>query len=291
METFKKLPSDMSGALGPPPPVSSREGGRRWGKLLEVSGMKKSLAKKIAGNRVYQVITFVALMGIVITGYIYMDGQINRMLEVKEQIFSWVYQVDEIKQEDGKLVLTGFAFELEKDAIGNNFEIVLRDIETGKFHFPKMTYEARTDVNDYFLCEYDYTQSGFTATIPLKKLDLEEGEYEVMLRLKEDKKRIAYPISVYYADNQMQFANPKEFIKPDVKGTELEQIVENGVLRTFNEEYQTWVYQYEGELYWITEGKSCLVNYLSQVAILREELQNPAKYIFRYLMENLFQIL
>ncbi len=253
METFKKRPSDMSGALGPPPPVSSREGGRRWGKLLEVSGMrKKNLYRTIMGNKIYQLITFAFLMAMLVVGYIFMGRQINRMLEVKEQIFSWVYQVDEIKQEDGELVLTGWAFELEKDAVGNNYEIVLRDTETRKLYFSKMIYEGRTDVNEYFQCEYNYTQSGFKVAFSIKKLDLENRIYEVMLRPKEERK--AYSTSVYYANNQMMFVNPKEFEKLDVKGTDLEKIVENGFLRAYCAEYQTWVYQYEGELYWIIEG-------------------------------------
>ena len=49
------------------------------------------------------------------------------------------------------------------------------------------------------------------------------------------------------------YTNPKEYVPLEVAGTDLEEIVENGVLRVYRPDYGMYVYQYEGELYWIAE--------------------------------------
>lgn len=38
---------------------------------------------------------------------------------------------------------------------------------------------------------------------------------------------------------------------PDVSGTDLEDIIENGVLKVYNEDYDVFVYQVEDRLYWL----------------------------------------
>ncbi len=215
---------------------------------------KNTLWKKLKINRGYQVTLFFLLMIVLFVGYFCANRKLHRTVEIKEQTFSWVYQVDEMKEENGKLIITGWAFELGQDATGNNYEIVLKDTETEKLYFPKMAYENREDVNDYFLCEYDYTQSGFTAVISIKKLDLDDAVYEVMLRPKEEKN--AYSINVYYADNKMQFINSEEFIVPEVEGTDLEQIVNEGYIRAYSLEHNCYVYQLDGYFYFIADKDS-----------------------------------
>ena len=51
----------------------------------------------------------------------------------------------------------------------------------------------------------------------------------------------------------MTFVHPDEFVPLDVVGTDLEMIVEKGVLRVYRRDYGMYVYQYEGELYWIAD--------------------------------------
>lgn len=38
-----------------------------------------------------------------------------------------------------------------------------------------MEYVIREDVNSYFLCEYDYTKSGFVASLNERLLDFEKN--------------------------------------------------------------------------------------------------------------------
>lgn len=203
---------------------------------------------------IIQAIVCVGLVCLIWGGYFLIKTyHMDRILDIKEDDFSWVYQVDSVKTEGKDFVLQGFAFKLDKNAEEGVFEIVLEDIESGKRYFPKMEYMERKDVNEYFLCEYDYIKSGFEATINAGKLDLEEKNYEVLLRMQGE--RQTYQTGTYISKGTLMYANPTEFQPLDVEGTGLENIVENGVLRVYRPDYQVYVYQYEGELYWIVGEK------------------------------------
>ena len=98
----------------------------------------------------------------------------QRIEKICEDDLLWVAQVEELQHKEGKFILEGFSFRINRDADDEAFEIVLMDMETGKYLFPKMEYVERKDVNDYFLCEYDYTKSGFIATLNDRLLDFDE---------------------------------------------------------------------------------------------------------------------
>ncbi len=178
--------------------------------------------------------------------------KLNQRIEsVIEDDFSWVVQVDGVRKENNELVLEGFAFELNEDAKTKAFDIILYDLDTGEYLFPKMEYEERKDVNNYFRCEYDYTKSGFVAKIKEKNLNLVEHDYEILLKEKQSRK--PYRFSTYIEDGELMYVNPKEYKPLDVEGTDLEEIVENGVLRVYRPDVGMYVYQYEGDLYWIAD--------------------------------------
>lgn len=212
---------------------------------------KESVFKKIENNILLQVVFFVVSMAVIVGAYVVVQNQIKKMFEIVDDDFSWVYQIDSITENEGEVVLEGWAFDLDVNSEKGNVEIVLLDIDTNKRYYPEMSFEERTDVNDYFLCEYDYTDSGFKAEIKAKKLDLDEGIYEVILRPAESRK--AYATGIYYADGEMLFTNPKEFVPLRTEGTDLDKIVKEGVLRVYRPDVGMYVYQYEGTLYWIAE--------------------------------------
>lgn len=175
----------------------------------------------------------------------------DRILDIEKDDFSWVYQVDTAETKNGDFILQGFAFELDVDAVEGKFEIVLQDIESGKRYFPKMEYMDRTDVNEYFLCEYDYLQSGFVAIIKEKKLALYEKNYEILLRSVDERR--AYQTGTFISKGKLMYANPQEYEPLDVEGTDLEKIVKDGILRVYRPDCGMYVYQYDGKLYWIAE--------------------------------------
>lgn len=194
----------------------------------------------------------VGLLALIWGGYFLIkEYKIGRILEVKADDFSWVYQVDAVEIEEGTLLLKGFAFQLGVDAEKNNCEIVLQELETGKRYFLKMSYLERQDVNAYFLCEYEYLQSGFVAEIKEKRLDLVEKSYEVLLRVTGE--RTTYQTGTYLSKGKLVYTNPTEFEPLEVAGTALEEVVENGILRVYRPDYGMYVYQYGGDLYWIAE--------------------------------------
>lgn len=221
---------------------------------------EKSFFRKLQENKrkqvVFCVVSTLVISVMYLLGKHMVELQREHSFTIVPDNFTWVYQIDSMECEDNKLVISGWAFALEQDAGENKFEIVLHNLETEKDIFPKIRYEAREDVNAYFLCKYDYTQSGFTATCSEKRLD--DGVYEILLKPEGSKN--VYSTGIYYADGTMSFVNPEEFTPLDVAETNLELIVEQGILRVYRQDYGMYVYQYEGELYWIAEKWYDFVN-------------------------------
>lgn len=201
---------------------------------------------------IWHAVVCVLLVCLIWGGYfLFMIKLSHRIDLIQEDDFSWVVQVDEVRSEGDEFVLEGFAFKLNQNAEGESFEIVLHNLDTGEYFFSKMKYEDRDDVNDYFFCEYDYTKSGFEARIKEKKLDLEKNDYEILLRPESEKN--PYQFATYLAGGKLMYANPKEYIPLDAKGTSLEEIVEKGILRVYRPDAGMYVYQYNGKLYWMAD--------------------------------------
>jgi len=202
---------------------------------------------------IWQTVFCVGMVCLIWGGYFIaknrIDGIKYREITLFEDDFSWVYQVDAMIQEEKKIVLHGFAFELGTDATKDKYEVVLHDIESEENYFMKMEYMNRVDVNNYFSGDNSYLLSGFKASIDSKEIDLEKNNYEILLRvLGED---TAYHTGTYISNGRVDYVNPLEYKPLDVVGTELEEIVENGCIRVYRPDYGMYVYQYEGELYWI----------------------------------------
>ena len=214
-------------------------------------GRKKGFFGALKESGKKQILFFGVSMVMLIGIYLFSMRQLYERFEIIEDDFSWVYQVDSIKEIDGKLQIKGWAFALNEDATQENCEIILYNTKTGKGIYPKMTYEPREDVNEYFLCEYDYTDSGFVANISTKNLQLENTVYQILLR--PVGRRSPFSTNVYYGNGEIAYVHLDEFVPLEVAGTDLERVVENGVLRVYRPDYGMHVYQYEGELYWIAE--------------------------------------
>lgn len=190
----------------------------------------------------------VGLLCIIWGGYLLVEERIrHRISEIGMDDFSWVVQVEQIDNEGEDLILSGFAFRLGEDAKAKSCEFVLLDLETKKMIYPEMKYVEREDVDSYFSCEYDYSLSGFVATLKGAGKDI-EGEYEILLKPYWGKK--AYKIGTYISGGTLVYANPGEYKPLDVENTEYEEVVKQGVLRVYRPEIGVVVYQYEDALYW-----------------------------------------
>lgn len=212
----------------------------------------RKISKKLEESKRAQIFFCVSCMTIMFICWFLMQRYIERhMIKVTSYDLSWVFQLDNIVVSENKMIFDGWAFQVGDDAVEGEFEIILCDVETEKMYFLKTEYETRDDVNEYFMCEYDYSQSGFKSEISTYKIDFEKGSYEVLLRPLEERK--AYRTGVFCVGGEMTFANPEIYVPLSVEGTDLEKIVNEGVLRVYRPDYGMYVYQYEGDLYWIAE--------------------------------------
>lgn len=153
------------------------------------------------------------------------------------------FQIEEAERENDTLRLSGFAFRYKLEA--KDMNLILRSTETGEQAKLTVRYGLpREDVNAYFQCGWDYTDSGFTASGRATPGE----EYEVLIQWPGT---IAIPTGVYLTGTDIHYAPEKEFSPPDAEGTDLEDIVKQGSLRLYQQDRDCYVYQYQGSLYWI----------------------------------------
>ena len=182
----------------------------------------------------------------VVNSYIYKNA-----FRIKKDDFSCVFQIEKAEKTRGLLILDGWIFKLDEDSVEDDFEIILYDYNKEKKYYMDVEDVVREDVNEYFLCEYDYSKSGFSASVKLDKVNLNEKNYEVLIRPKEE--QVAYMTGVYLLNGELVYAKPEEYKALEVAGTDLEEVVVNGVLRVYRADVGMYVYQHDDKLYWIAE--------------------------------------
>ena len=151
---------------------------------------------------------------------------------------AYCFQVDSVEFTDGAIELNGFAFRYEHPS--SDYSLFLRSEDETRIELEKESVE-RQDVNEYFLCDYDYTSSGFTA-----RAEVSEGEYEVLIKWPWS---IALSTGVYINSDGVHYASRKEFEVPKIDT----DFIQKGVVRVYRPDFHCWVYQYEGSLYWIVD--------------------------------------
>lgn len=162
-----------------------------------------------------------------------------------------MFQVDSVRDDGKQVDLEGWAIKLETDSTDEKLEMLLYDIDDNKILYPKMAYTRREDVNNYFLCEYDYLESGFIASFDSEQVELANKEYEIIVADRIRNRN--FHTGVYLSQGICVYANPDEYTELDVEGTELERVVRDGVLRLYRADVGMYVYQYEELFYWIAE--------------------------------------
>ncbi|MBQ6927335.1 MAG: VanZ family protein [Oscillospiraceae bacterium] len=171
--------------------------------------------------------------------YLYYRGTANQGADSTSR--AYCFQVDSATLDGRALTLNGFAFRcahpeaapvLSLRASGSGEKKPLTIIERC----------ARPDVNRYFSCEFDYTDSGFTASADVEP----DREYEIMIR---------WPWSpllhtgVYLTGTDIHYVPEKEFAAPALEA----DFVTDGTIRVYRPDFHCWVYQYDGALYWIAD--------------------------------------
>ncbi len=201
---------------------------------------------------IWHFVICVGLVCLIWGGYFFGIKKIRQQIdEVRADDFSWVVQVDNVSTEKGKLILKGFAFKTNEEVTEKEYEIVLHNLKNDKFYFPQMEYVNREDVNDYFLCEYDYASSGFVAKFSEKKLKFKENDYEILIRIKDDDK--ARKIGTFLSQGERIHTDPTNYVPLDVSNEKLSKIINESVLKVYEPKNHIYVYQNKNYLYWITE--------------------------------------
>ena len=171
------------------------------------------------------------------------------------------FQLDDVQLIDDQITLSGFCFGYEYSPVTH--------LELGDDRFDTASYElilqstadqseveldvkrglSRPDVNEYYSCEADYTAVGFTATADASAVS-NDTEYEVIVC--SDGRTIN--TGTYIRDGLIEYFAVADSPNLDVRGTDLEEIVNNGYLRVYRSDKHCAVYQYDGDLYWIVDS-------------------------------------
>lgn len=222
-------------------------------RVVCMSDEKKRKIYRLFRGEMRRFIIFFALLIIVWGGYFILRNVINQKKELERLVpddYSFVFQVDKVGQDANDYIVSGFAFRLNEDSSEDKVEIFLHDIEKNKIIHPKKCeYTIREDVNEYFLCDYDYSRSGFEVSFKSGDIKLDNKNYEVLLFDKNNER--IYQTGTYITGNGLMYTDAKSFEAPNVVGTDLERVVEQGMLRAYVPDSGIYVYQYEDSLYWI----------------------------------------
>ena len=229
--------------------------------------MNKKKRNRIIGNVVAIVIIVVAFL------------IINRRIEQGyRQRFSlsaddahYCYGIDSLEREGDLLKLKGWFFELKsvqkkpQDVRSENGELLLglipldeaivnTKVEDAIVMNIERKHEDRPDVNEYFLCEYDYSKCGFTATIDCNDIDLESNSYRIAIKADVGMSSESVLTNVYLTENGISYTDPRQSPKLDTEGTDIDRIVKDGVRLSSRPDFDCYVYQLGDKLYWIADN-------------------------------------
>ena len=134
--------------------------------------------------------------------------------------------------------MSGFAFQY--DLPSRSYALVLRSTQNGQKVYLAISRSERENVADYF--GVSQTEIGFEATGIIDPTN----EYEVMIKWPWS---ISISTGVFVSTLGVHYSPESIFVAPGIKS----DFVDNGVLRVYRPERHCWVYQNEGELFWIVD--------------------------------------
>ena len=227
--------------------------------------------KKIISLTVKITIAIVIIIGFILVND-YIDYNRKREFEFVPDSNSYAYQVEDIRIEDDYLVIKGWFFELR--SVRNSYReienkkvgILLYDLdsEVGEYVDGRKKHKKgivlnveenkRTDINEYFKCDYDYSQCGFEAKIKKTKINLENGNYRIVIKPNCDS---IYGIEceTYINSGKLQYIQSKDEVILETKGTDIENIVKDGICLASIPENHIFIYQLGWNIYWIADSE------------------------------------
>ncbi len=224
--------------------------------------------KKVLGLFIKFIIGILLITVFVIVNDQITENKLKKFKPVEDSLF-YTYEVESARVEGTELVIKGWFFEVGKFRNDNHertdnkrLGVMLYDIDSEKSEKEdglyegiklEVTHEKRYDVNEYFECEYDYSDCGFVAKVDSSRVDMVNGNYQIIFKQDESN----YPgimSNSFLCQGKLEFVSPKVKTEVDVNGTDLDPIINEGICLLNNPDKHIWVYQYKWTLYWITEN-------------------------------------
>ena len=193
--------------------------------------------------------------------YYYRHTIINDGEIVNTRASLLTFQIDEAEAVDDQLQIRGWCFAQGEDTTGTlpAMRVVLIDAHgTAMRKYLTADYgQARPEVAAYFDGPCDYTNCGFTASIDLDELYTDHNDYQIVLQHDAHKKDLV-ETGIYFTKGQMHVLDPEQVKAPDVEGTDLEDIVTNGVIREDLSGAGMYIYQKDWKIYMLFDKQSSL---------------------------------
>ncbi len=234
--------------------------------LIRRMNMSNHMRKKIIIN--------VVMIGAIITAFLIINISIDvaykHRLSFVPDGSQYCYGIDSLNKDGNILTLRGWFFELksvkniEQKVSPDDAELMLAlvpveeavvgvESKNAVFMDLKAVHENRPDVNEYFICEYDYSKCGFTATVDCNDIDIQSNYYRIAIKRDADLSSMAVLTNIYITDKGLSFTDPRQSPELDTAGTDLDNIVKEGVRLVSVPDYNCYVYQLEDKLYWIAD--------------------------------------
>lgn len=231
--------------------VDERQTDELEAKVEETSEKKPGFFKRLEKSKKGQILFFLVSMLVVLYLFNFINNNIKQHFETVKDDYSWVYQVEQVRVERGKLLFSGWAFKEGYETKKADYTLILQDTESEERFFPWISYEERIDVNKYFEDEVDYTSCGFSAQININQLDTNRV-YEIVLKPKGEKTGIL--TGIYYYNEELLMVHPDKFIPVQSNSKKLNELITKARLCLYAPEIKMYVYQYKDEIYWIAEN-------------------------------------
>lgn len=220
----------------------------------------KRIIKRVEENILLQILTCIILSCLVIISFFIYNKKIDIKKFRKYTISNNIKLMNEVEKmyiENDKLKLEGYAFLLEQNSKNSSISVFLKNLNNNDEVWMKTETISRPDIQNYFNCEYNYTNSGFVANMKKNTLDMDDC-YEIFVNIDtkdENGKNYRNTVSTkrYLYNGELLSYNPYEFDQPDsnVQSQLLKNVFIKGKLHFYRKDIGIYVYEYQNKLFWI----------------------------------------
>ena len=203
--------------------------------------------KKIIRIIIEILIFSIVVLGIYVANLFIKNKRIEEFYQTEDGC-GYTYQIEDVWVDEYYLNIKGWFIELEKvrnapveirkDAqlcvllynCNDDFEYDMDgNLLPCKGLVTSLEHSERDDINRYFDCEYDYSDCGFVAKIKKSKVDLTDGDYQLIFKIDEED---YYGIlsGTYITNGSLNYIRQEKKIPLDIDNTDLEPIVKDGMI-------------------------------------------------------------